>query len=47
MLNTAALILTAAGTNMLLGKDVFGFGLILFGAALEYFKYWGRKRTLW
>ena len=47
MINTAALALTAAGTTFLLNRDYFGFLLILFGAGLEYFKYWGRKKGLW
>ena len=47
IINTCALALTASGTNMLLGKDYFGFALILFGAGLEFFKYWGRKNIYW
>lgn len=47
MINTSALALTAAGTNFLLSKEYFGFLLIIFGASLEFFKYWGRKKMLW
>lgn len=47
MINTAALALTAAGTTYLLQKDYWGFLLILFGAGLEFYKYWGRSRNLW
>lgn len=47
MINTAALALTAAGTNICLQKDYYGFLLITFGAGLEFFKYWGRKKQLW
>lgn len=47
MMNTAAIAMTTAGTAMLLSKDVFGFLLVCFGAGLEYFKYWGRKKKLW
>ena len=47
ILNTAALALTATGTNFLIGKDIFGFLLIIFGAGLEFFKYWGRKNKYW
>ncbi len=47
MINTCALALTAIGTQMLVQKDVFGFGLVLFGAGLEYFKYWGRNKKIW
>ena len=44
LINTAALALTATGTSMLLAKEIFGFLLILFGAGLEWFKYWGRRK---
>ena len=47
IINTAALALTAAGTTFLINKDYFGFLLIIFGAGLEYYKYWGRNKELW
>ena len=47
IINTVALALTAAGTNFAIQKDWFGLGLILFGAGLEFFKYWGRKNNYW
>lgn len=47
IINTAALALTATGTNLAIQRDAFGFCLILFGAALEFFKYWGRKKEYW
>ena len=47
MINTAALAVTAFGTNLLLQKDYWGFILILFGMSLEFIKYYGRKRKLW
>lgn len=47
ILNTAALALTAAGTNFVLMRDYYGFLLIAFGAGLEFYKYWGRKKTYW
>jgi len=47
MINTVALALTAAGTTFLLDKDWWGFPLIAFGAALEFFKYWGRAKLFW
>ena len=47
IVNTSALALTAAGTNFLIQKEYFGFLLIIFGAGLEFFKYWGRKQDLW
>ena len=47
IINTCALALTAAGTNFILQRDYYGFLIILFGAALEFFKYWGRKENYW
>lgn len=47
MLNTAALALTTFGVTCILNKDYFGFLVILFGAGLEFFKYWGRNKELW
>ena len=47
IINTAALAITSAGTMFLLGKDYWGFLLIVFGAGLEFFKYWGRKKNYW
>ena len=47
ILNTAALAIIAGGTSMVLSRDYYGFLLIMFGAALEFFKYWGRKEAFW
>ena len=47
MINTAALALTASGVVMIQGHDVYGFVCVIFGAGLEYFKYWGRSKNLW
>lgn len=47
IINTTALALTAAGTSMAVGRDWFGILLIFFGAALEFSKYYGRKKKLW
>ena len=47
IINTVAIAITTFGTSLLLSKDWFGFLLILFGAGLEWFKYWGRNRQLW
>lgn len=48
IINTTALALTAAGTQWIISsKDFTGFVLIMFGAALEYFKYWARSKDLW
>ena len=44
IINTVALALTASGVIMLQAKDPFGFGLILFGVGVEWFKYWGRRK---
>ena len=47
IINTAAIALSATGVVMLTNRDYFGFLLVLFGAALEFFKYWGRKNNYW
>lgn len=47
IVNTAALALTAFGTNLILTKDYYGFIVIIFGMSLEFFKYWGRSKNLW
>ncbi len=47
LINISAITLTATGTNLLIGKDWWGFILIIFGVGLEYFKYKGRKNKLW
>ena len=47
IINTIALALTAAGTNFILNRDYYGFIIIVFGAGLEFFKYWGRKQGYW
>lgn len=47
MINTVALAVTAFGVNCILAKDYYGFIVITFGASLEFFKYWGRKKKLW
>ena len=44
LINTAALALIASGVLMLQSENVFGFGLILFGLGIEWFKYWGRRK---
>lgn len=53
LINTAAIALTTSGVAfvilendgfILFGKGVF---MILLGAALEYFKYYGRQKNLW
>ena len=47
LINTAALAVTTFGVSCILSKDYFGFLCILFGAGLEFFKYWGRQKELW
>jgi len=47
MINTAAFALTAAGTQFVITGKVSGYLMILFGAGLEFFKYWGRKNNYW
>ena len=47
IINTTALTLTATGTQWILNNKYIGFALILFGAGLEFFKYWGRKNNYW
>lgn len=47
MINTAAILICTSGTTMLINRDVFGFLLVPFAAALEWFKYWGRSINLW
>ena len=47
MINTVALAITSVGVNFIINKDYYGFLVILFGAGLEFLKYWGRHKKLW
>ena len=50
IINTTALALTATGTSWIVNGLVhngLGFCLVLFGAGLEFFKYWGRREQYW
>ena len=47
IINTAALALTAAGTQQAITGNLIGLVLIVFGAGLEFLKYWGRKNQYW
>ena len=47
IINTSALTLTATGTQWIMTERYMGFILILFGAGMEFFKYWGRKKKYW
>lgn len=47
IINTSALALTATGTQLAIKGEMYGCLLILFGAGLEFFKYWGRKNNYW
>jgi len=45
--NTAALALTSFGILEIQRGRFFGFLCLIFGAGLEFFKYWGRSKNLW
>jgi len=47
IINTTALTITAYGTNCIIQENYYGFICVLFGAGLEWFKYWGRNKKLW
>ena len=47
IINTVALAVTAFGTQAIINKDYYGFLCVVFGAGLEFFKYWGRHKGLW
>ena len=50
LINTSALALTSTGVVWTVNgftKGGLGLVLILFGAGLEFFKYWGRKNHYW
>lgn len=47
LINTTALGITAFGVSCILNRDYFGFVVIMFGAGLEFFKYWGRQKNYW
>jgi len=47
MINTVALGITAFGMNCIINHDYYGFIVILFGAGLEFLKYFGRSKNLW
>jgi len=47
IVNTTALAITAFGTNSIIKGDWYGFVCVIFGASLEFFKYWGRSKELW
>jgi len=47
LINSAAIAMFSLGTISLSGDGYRGFLLIAFGAALEFFKYWGRKNRYW
>lgn len=50
IINTTALALTSYGVlEITKGSPNFPFGYlaVLFGAGLEFFKYWGRKKKYW
>lgn len=47
IINTAALALTASGTQLFIMEQWHGLYLILTALAIETFKYWGMKQKLW
>lgn len=47
IINTTAIALTTLGVQQITTLNYIGFGVIVFGMALEYFKYWGRSKKLW
>ena len=47
IINSIALSMTALGMVMVTDANYTGFLVILFGVALEFFKYWGRKVEYW
>jgi hypothetical protein len=47
IINTAAIALTAFGTNAIIQGSYYGFLCIVFAVAMEWFKYWGRDMEWW
>ena len=47
IVNTTALALTSFGVVEITKSHYYGFLVILFGMALEFAKYYGRKKKLW
>jgi len=47
LINTTALTMTSLGTIALTNGLYKGYLLIIFGMALEFYKYWGRKNNYW
>ena len=43
IINTGAIALMVFGTNQIILGKYYGFLVIAFAVALEFFKYWGRK----
>ena len=47
LINTAALAITSYGVLQITTGNPKGYIGVLFGIAIEYFKYWGRLQELW
>ncbi len=48
IINSSALFLFATGALWINDNhDLWGLVLMFFGACLEFFKYWGRKKEYW
>ena len=43
-INGAALMLIAVGAVQITAGAMNGYFMVLFGVALEWFKYWGRRK---
>lgn len=47
IINSAAIVISTAGTNDIVKGSYFGFLMVTFAVILEFFKYWGRSKKLW
>lgn len=47
LINSTALALFSYGTVQVTIGNLTGYLAILFGAGLEFFKYWGRNSSYW
>lgn len=47
MLNTAALAISSFGVVEITQGKYYGFLCVIFAAALEWFKYYGRHKDIW
>jgi hypothetical protein len=48
IINTSAISLSSYGTlEIISNKNYWGLTLILFGMAIEFVKYYGRRKKIW